>query len=116
MSIARGFIVSRAVVNVLRRDFDIGDRSVGLDRSLRFRSEIVRQHRVFEVLCRLGRQDPRSGMWIPLLSYELKLTYAHTQTIEVDRKTKVAITQPEPIGVCGQMSVPVFLSLFGKLR
>ncbi|VDB85362.1 unnamed protein product [Peniophora sp. CBMAI 1063] len=25
------------------------------------------------------------------------------QTIEVDRKTKVAITQPEPIGVCGQI-------------
>jgi aldehyde dehydrogenase (NAD+) len=28
------------------------------------------------------------------------------QTIEVDNKTKLAFTRHDPIGVCGQMSVP----------
>ena len=27
------------------------------------------------------------------------------QSIEIDHKTKIAITHPEPVGVCGQMSV-----------
>lgn len=29
------------------------------------------------------------------------------QSIEIDHKTKIAITHPEPIGVCGQMSVTI---------
>jgi hypothetical protein len=27
------------------------------------------------------------------------------QSIEIDHKTKIAITHPEPVGVCGQMFV-----------
>ena len=36
--------------------------------------------------------------------YLRRCSFSH-QSIEIDHKTKIAITHPEPVGVCGQMSV-----------
>ncbi len=41
--------------------------------------------------------------FVPVIQYRATALIFGPQSIEIDRKTKYAVTHPEPIGVCGQM-------------